>query len=110
MEILYSKVDRTNEICETCLEKESNKQISRRPITQRYGPFRRLFFDVVKARYFAHFYLDGIRFHVVYIMESLHQMKGIFLIAIRFIERWLNLKILVVFSDNKTSIDRETEA
>lgn len=103
-----------DDLCEICLKKEANRQISRCPIPPYYGLFGRLFFDIVhmpeyggKDRYFVHFLVECICFHILYTIRSLSETKEVLLIAINFIERWLKIKIYVLFSDNKRSIDTE---
>lgn len=117
MEIVQGDMNKKDDSCEVCLKKEANRQISRRPIPPHYGPFGRLFFDIVhmpeyggKDRYFVHFLVERIRFHIIYTIRSLTETKEVLLIAINFIERWLKIKIYVLFSDNERSIDAETVA
>jgi hypothetical protein len=103
---------RDDEACEICLQKEAEQQLSRRPIPSHYGRTGRVYFDIVflpeyggKFGYFAHFYIEHIRFHLTYAMEHKSDVRNAIRKALSFIERWLKLRVLVLFSDNERGVD-----
>ena len=112
MEILPKK--EVDAICEVCLQKDAKQQISRRPIPTSYGRTGRVYFDIVfmpeyggKFGYLAHFYIEHVRFHIAYALQHKSDVRSATQKAIAFIERWLKLRILALFSDNESGMDNE---
>ncbi|OOQ86237.1 hypothetical protein PEBR_22534 [Penicillium brasilianum] len=105
------------DLCKVCKLSSAPKQISRRPISQTFGRYGRIHWDLVqfpptynRYQWITHFYVEGIRFHWLYTHEARSQCRDGVRRFIALVKNWWNLPIKAFHYNNEPAANLEIEA